>query len=113
MTPAFVNQRTLAIASEVQAVADEIGKSPVQVALAWLRQREGVVIPIIGARKLSQITDSLGCIEWGLLPPQLERLNDASRIELGFPHDFLASPFVREVVHAGMYDAVLNHRDHW
>lgn len=111
MTPAFVNQRTLAIAAEVQVVADEVGKSPVQVALAWLRQRRGVVIPIIGARKLSQVTDSLGCTEWALSPSHVERLNHASQIELGFPHDFLASAFVREVVHAGMYDAIINHRD--
>lgn len=68
------------------------------------------MIPIIGARKPNQIIDSLVCIEWALSPVQMERLDLASHIELGFPHDFLSSPFVREAVHAGMFNAIRNHR---
>ena len=56
------NARKEAIAREVVAVAREIDHSPAQVALAWLRQRPVSIIPIIGARKLSQVKDNLDCI---------------------------------------------------
>jgi len=45
------------------AVALESGHSPAQVALAWLRQRSELVIPIIGARKLAQVKDNLACVQ--------------------------------------------------
>jgi aryl-alcohol dehydrogenase-like predicted oxidoreductase len=110
MAPAFVNDRNLTIAAEVEAVAKQLGRSPSQVALAWLRQRRGLVIPIVGARRVAQIEDNLGCLDFELSPPQVERLDQASRIELGFPHDFLASTFVRQMVYAGMHGSIVNHR---
>jgi aryl-alcohol dehydrogenase-like predicted oxidoreductase len=110
MAAGFVNERTLAVAREIQAVARELGRSPSQVAIAWVAQRDGVVIPIVGARRLSQIEDSLGALGLELPTEIAVRLEQASRIELGFPHDFLAAPFVRGMVHAGMYDAISNHR---
>jgi aryl-alcohol dehydrogenase-like predicted oxidoreductase len=36
-----------------------VGRSPAQVALAWLRYREVPAIPILGARRLSQLQDNL------------------------------------------------------
>jgi len=56
------------------------------------------VIPIIGARKESQLEDSLGAADLALPREALERLDDASRIKLGFPHDFLASDNVQDMV---------------
>jgi len=87
----MLTERSLAIAGEVVALAGEIGVSPSQLALAWVRQQAGVVIPIIGATKLSQLTDNLGSLDVLLTPEQLERLDKASAIELGFPHDFSAT----------------------
>jgi aryl-alcohol dehydrogenase-like predicted oxidoreductase len=43
------------IVAAVKSVADEVDRSLAQVALAWLRWRRVPVIPIIGARKLSQL----------------------------------------------------------
>jgi aryl-alcohol dehydrogenase-like predicted oxidoreductase len=88
-TPGFVplNDRNLKIAATVVEMANAIGKSPAQVALNWLRARYGV-IPILGARKLSQFQDNLACLDWKLDSEQLEKLDDVSKIELGFPHDF-------------------------
>lgn len=54
----FVNERNLFIAEEVQTIAEEINRTPSQVALNWIRQQnksKGVIIPIIGARTESQI----------------------------------------------------------
>jgi hypothetical protein len=45
------------------------------------------VIPIIGARKVSQLEDNLASLDLELSTEQLKVLDDASRIELGFPYD--------------------------
>jgi aryl-alcohol dehydrogenase-like predicted oxidoreductase len=86
------NERNTAIARETRAVADEIGHSPAQVAINWLRQRRGVVIPILGARTHAQFADTLGALDFELAPEHLARLDQASAPELGFPHECLASP---------------------
>ncbi|MDF5727522.1 MAG: aldo/keto reductase [Rhizonema sp. PD38] len=107
---AFVqqNERNLAIARIVDTVAIEIGCSAAQVALNWLRQQE--VIPIVGARKHSQVQDNLNCINFNLSAEQIEKLNHVSQIELGFPHDFLQQDMPRQFIFGGMYDAIENHR---
>ena len=87
-------------------MARECGRSPAQVALAWLRQRPVPVIPIIGARKLEQVKDNLGSIEVKLDQPHLDRLDAASRIELGFPHDFYKKDMVRTIAYGGMRDLI-------
>lgn len=84
----LLTDRNLDIASAVVALAEEIDVTPSQVALAWVRQQAGVVIPIIGTTRLSQLRDNLGSLDLELTPQQLDRLSQASAIELGFPHDF-------------------------
>jgi aryl-alcohol dehydrogenase-like predicted oxidoreductase len=90
--------RSLRIADEVVSVAKEIGKTPSQVALAWTLLDEGITSPIVGARTAAQLEENLGALEVELSHDQRARLASISAVELGFPHDFLASPFVREVV---------------
>ena len=94
MTAIFLNERNLSIAKEVQEIAREIDRTPSQVALNWIRQQnkqnKGVIIPIIGAKTEAQITDNLGCLGFELTPDQLKRLDEKSKIQLGFPHDFLS-----------------------
>ncbi|MGH0037940.1 MAG: aldo/keto reductase [Myxococcota bacterium] len=85
-----ISDRDLGIAAEVVKLADEIGRSPAQVALAWVRGGPGVIVPLVGARTRTQLDDNLGCLDVELDAEQRRRLDDASRIELGFPHDFLA-----------------------
>lgn len=98
--------RSDAIAREVQEVARECSRSPAQVALAWLRQRPVPVIPIIGARKLKQVKDNLASIELKLEQSHLARLDEVSRIDLGFPHDFYKKDLVRSVVYSGLRDSI-------
>ena len=94
------------VVSEVQTVAREVGRSPAQVALAWLRQRPVPVIPIIGARKLPQFRDNLACLDLRLSPAQVERLDAASQIELGFPHEFYTRDMVKGLVYGGLGDRI-------
>lgn len=84
------DERGLAIADAVNAVAAERGVSSAQVAVAWLRSRQeqATVVPIVGARRADQIADTLGAVDVELAPEELERLDAVSAIELGFPHDF-------------------------
>jgi aryl-alcohol dehydrogenase-like predicted oxidoreductase len=102
--------RSLTIAQAVVDTAAEIGCTPSQVALSWVRQQPGVIIPIIGARRADQLADNLACLNVTLTADQLARLDDASRIEPGFPHDFLASDGVRDVVFGGAFGEIDNHR---
>ncbi|WP_327096311.1 aldo/keto reductase [Nocardia vinacea] len=92
-----LTERGLVIADVVKDVAAQLGKTPSQVALAWTLQNPGVTAPIIGARTAAQLEDNLGALEVEFDTAQLERLQQASAIELGFPHDMLARPMTRGV----------------
>ena len=100
--PFQIFDRDLKIAETVLEIAREIGKSPAQVALNWLRNRPNSVIPIIGARRLSQLRDNLACVDFNLTGEQLQRLDNISAISLGFPHELLASQFVRDILLGGV-----------
>ena len=112
MTSGFVNERNLSIAKEVQIIATEKNKTPSQVALSWLRHRSdrGVIIPIVGARSRAQMRDNLGSLDVDLSPDQLKRLDDISKIELGFPHDFLSSDMIKTLLYGNTYSSIDYHR---
>src|SRR5882724_5018792 len=100
-------QRTDRVVAAVKTVSDEIGRSMAQVALAWLRYRPVPVIPIIGARKLYQLKDNLASFDLTLSADQLKTLDEASRIELGFPYDIDAKEMVRALNYGGLRDQIL------
>lgn len=103
-----VEERKLAVAREVAAVAGELGATPSQVALSWVRQRSATVIPLVGARTLAQLRDNLGCLDVALSPDQHARLERASHIEHGFPYDFIRDG--RESFMGAVTDQVDDHR---
>jgi aryl-alcohol dehydrogenase-like predicted oxidoreductase len=92
-----LSERDLRIAAEVDAVADGLGVTSSQVALAWTRSRHRWIHPIIGARTADQIADSLAALSLELPPDAVRRLDDAASFELGFPQDFIA--MAREFVY--------------
>ena len=106
-----ISERNFAIAAEVQAIAGEIGGSPAQVALNWARRQPGQIIPIIGARTEAQARDNLACLEFTLDDSQLARLDAVSKVEMGFPHDFLNTPRIQEQRYGGTQHALDNHRE--
>lgn len=107
-------ERDLKLAQEVMSVAKAIGASSSQVAIAWvLSQRQpqhAPIIPILGASKVDQLIDNLGALEIRLSPEHLQQLDQASKIELGFPHEFLQSDGVLDVVFGGTYGLIDNHQ---
>lgn len=100
------NERNNKIAREVMNVAKDLSVTPGQVALNWTRQQNQQVIPIIGATKVSQLEDSMDCLNFKIPDNQMNRLNEISKIEMGFPHDFLKLDMVKDVTTGGMYDAI-------
>jgi aryl-alcohol dehydrogenase-like predicted oxidoreductase len=92
-----VKERDLGIAAEVVKVAEEIGRTPAQVALRWVMGGAGVIVPLVGARTRAQLDDNLGCLGFELDEAQRARLDEVSRISLGFPHDFLREMTPRNV----------------
>ncbi len=105
-----LNEHNLKIAYEVQAVAHEIGCTSSQVALAWFNAKKGVFVPIVGATKRSQIQENLASVDIQLTQEHINRLEEVSKIELGFPHDFLQKPHIRDIIYAGTYNKIVNHR---
>jgi aryl-alcohol dehydrogenase-like predicted oxidoreductase len=93
-----LNERGLAIADVVKAVAQELDKSPAQVALAWTLLDRTVTAPIVGARTVQQLEDNLGALTVTFTGDQKQRLDQASAIVLGFPHDMLSRPLTRSVM---------------
>ncbi len=85
----------------MKAIANEMGKSPAQVALAWTLLDKTVTAPIIGARTAQQLEDNLGALSVSLSDGQKQRLDEASAIDLGFPHAFLQRALTRNVMFGG------------
>ncbi|MCX6163904.1 MAG: aldo/keto reductase [Ignavibacteriae bacterium] len=102
-----INEESTKITREVVKIAEEMGVTPGQVALNWVRQQSGTFIPIVGARKESQIKDSLECLNFTLPEKVISRLSEVSKIDLGFPHDFLEQQFVRDLVYSGKRDQII------
>lgn len=71
-------------------LAEEIEKTPAQVALNWLINRPGVTSTIIGVNKTKQLDDNLKTINWSLDENQIQRLNEISNLPPPrYPHLFI------------------------
>jgi aryl-alcohol dehydrogenase-like predicted oxidoreductase len=97
-----VDQSTLtardrAAAAAVRQVADELGATPAQVALAWTRATSPAVLPLVGVSRAEQLTENLAGLDLTLPAEAVAALEAATDFERGFPADFIAecepSPF--------------------
>lgn len=86
----LLTDRNFDIAGAVKSVAEESGRPMAQIALAWLRHEDPDIVPIIGARSLSQLDENLTSLDLELNDDQLERLDAASRVDPGFPGNMLS-----------------------
>lgn len=78
-SPRFVGenfQRNLAIADEVKAVADEVGATPAQVAIAWLLAKGTDIAPIPGTRRVVRLEENVAADDVVLTAAQLTRLDE-------------------------------------
>ncbi len=73
------------IVEAVVTAADGLGTSPLAVALAWVRDRPGVVAPVVGARTAAQLQESLDA-EAVRLPAAIRTaLEDVSAPHFSYP----------------------------
>ena len=86
----YANERTWQVLETQTAIADEVNKTPAQVALNWLLQKPVVTAPIIGARTLAHLEDNLGAVDWSLTTEQMSRLDQVSSLPLPYPYESLA-----------------------
>jgi aryl-alcohol dehydrogenase-like predicted oxidoreductase len=93
-----VSAAELAAGDAIMRLAGEIGCTPAQLALAWVRQQPGNLIPILGCRTLAQLEDNLGSLNLRLSDEQCAALNTIADFRRGFPLDFLHSDHVRELI---------------
>ncbi|WP_329128971.1 aldo/keto reductase [Streptomyces sp. NBC_01476] len=88
-------ERKTAVVDAVLAVAEETGAGAGQVSMAWLRRRAAraatALVPVIGPRTTAQLGEYLGALEVPLTDEQYDRLERASAVVLGTPHDTSAA----------------------
>ncbi|MEO5651444.1 MAG: aldo/keto reductase [Marmoricola sp.] len=74
------------VVEAVARAAEGLGLAPLEVALAWVRDRPGVTAPILGARTAAQLRDALGVEECELPVEIVHALDDVSREVSGGVH---------------------------
>ena len=65
--------------------SDGLGVAPLEVALAWVRDRPGVTAPIVGARTVAQLRGCLSAEQLTLPREIREALDDVSEPDIGYP----------------------------
>ncbi|MFD3943987.1 aldo/keto reductase [Streptomyces sp. NPDC058579] len=74
----YLDEAASRIVDAVATAADGLATTPLQVALAWVRDRPGVTAPVVGARNAQQLTAALS-VESLSLPDEICRaLDDVS-----------------------------------
>lgn len=85
----YATERTWTIIDTLLSVAEELGKTPAQVALNWVLNRPEVTAPIIGIRTLEQLENNLAASGWKI-PEELNvRLQQASDQTLPYPYEWM------------------------
>jgi len=69
-------QKNLAIADEVAGIADDIGATPAQVAIAWLLTKGDDIAPIPGTRRVTRLEENVGADAVELSAEQLTKLDN-------------------------------------
>lgn len=93
-----LNERSLEIADVVGTVAEELGASRSQVALAWTLLNPAVTSPIVGARTLEQVEDNFGALEIMFSDKQIDLLNRSSALPPIFPERFIGRPMGQQLI---------------
>ena len=78
----YLNQKSKKIVDAVCVASDGLGYSPLEVALAWVRDGYGVTSSIVGARTAAQLRGAL-TVEEITLPDQVRAALDEVSINLG------------------------------
>jgi len=81
----FLSDSARRVVDAVCTAAEGLGVAPLEVALAWVRDRPGVVAPIVGARTAAQLRGALTVEELTLPEEIVSALDEVSAPERGYP----------------------------
>jgi aryl-alcohol dehydrogenase-like predicted oxidoreductase len=87
----FDNERGWRTIDALRAIAREKSTAASAIALAWLLAKPTVSSVIFGARSIAQLDDNLKAAELKLTPPEVQKLDEASALELGYPYKMFAN----------------------
>jgi aryl-alcohol dehydrogenase-like predicted oxidoreductase len=82
-------EHNFVVLDAVITAAKELGRTPAQVALNWLMQRQGITSPIFGASTLEQFEDNMGAIGWTMPQEIWDRLDEVSKLPSEYPKRFI------------------------
>ncbi|MFD2216257.1 aldo/keto reductase [Metabacillus endolithicus] len=83
------NDKNFKILQTVQEIAQAVDKTPAQVSLRWLLQKEEITSPIFGASSLEQFNENMGSVDWELTAEQWNQLDEVSKLPSEYPTRFL------------------------
>jgi aryl-alcohol dehydrogenase-like predicted oxidoreductase len=81
----YLDARCAGVVEAVVTAAAGLGVSPLEVALVWVRDRPGVVSPVVGARTVAQLLGALQSEEIELPVEIRAALDDVSAPPCGYP----------------------------
>jgi aryl-alcohol dehydrogenase-like predicted oxidoreductase len=87
----FDSDRGWRTVDAVNAIAAEKATTPSAISLAWLLAKPAVTSVIFGARSLAQLDENLKAVDVKLSPEEMQRLDEASALDLGYPYKFIAN----------------------
>jgi aryl-alcohol dehydrogenase-like predicted oxidoreductase len=96
-------QRT-AILDTVIAVAEEVGATPSEIAIAWVAAKGS--FPIIGPRTLAQLENNLSAAKVTLSPEHMARLDKVSAVPPVFPYTVINDPRIRDLYTGGKFGQI-------
>lgn len=89
--PRYWFEDSLKLIDLVVETANELGKTPSQVALSWLFGDRRVTAAIIGARRVDQVAENMEAGDYDLPAEMRQRLTDAMPLKLGYPYEWMAT----------------------
>jgi aryl-alcohol dehydrogenase-like predicted oxidoreductase len=106
------SEEGMAVGDKVVELAKEIGRTPSQIAINWVRlqRAKAQIIPILGARSLDQLKDNLGVLEFELNSEEMQKIDELSDFKPGFPLTFLREASILELIHGKTYGVLDLHR---
>lgn len=100
------SESQMAAAEALIRVAAEIGRSPSQVAVNWVRQSARHAVPILGARRPAQLADTLAVLDFSLTAEQMAELDTLAPPVRDYPHSFWNDYIRRDLIYGRRVDEI-------
>jgi aryl-alcohol dehydrogenase-like predicted oxidoreductase len=69
--------RNLALVETLRGIADALGVTVAQLAIAWVLAQGGDIVPLVGARRRDRLSEAIGALRVALSPPDLAAIDAA------------------------------------